>query len=355
MTAPASQITPLQSSHLRVALMPVLNILNSLSLLNFSDDLTDMAGWVYDTARCLDGTQRENNRLIMAVLLDALIQDTNLNLSFPEFLEQIELSAPQALHERVLLRLAQSLSLPVAELPGDSNAFVATARRRMGRPALSDAELRRAHDILGEPETMQSLLVGHLRGAWERWLAVEWSGVEQELREAVEAFNRQGLDGLDRETAFQWVTGRSYTEELDPEQTPDEIIFVPSAHMGPYLTAYDRGDRVYLCFGSRLPAGQPDGSGMLAYGQLLLWTSALADETRLSILAMIAHEGEVCAQEIINRFALSQSSASRHLRQLRAAGFLRERRRDGANKCYTLNPGRMDELIKGLRALLTKN
>jgi DNA-binding transcriptional ArsR family regulator len=50
---------------------------------------------------------------------------------------------------------------------------------------------------------------------------------------------------------------------------------------------------------------------------------------------------------------LSQSSASRHLRQLTASGFLSERRRDVA-KCYSLNKERIDDTMHALKDFLRK-
>ena len=85
---------------------------------------------------------------------------------------------------------------------------------------------------------------------------------------------------------------------------------------------------------------------------MLVRLNALADDTRLSILEMLVAEEELCAQDFINRLDLSQSSASRHLRQLTASGFLNERRRDVA-KCYSLNSERIEDTMKALKRLLT--
>ena len=50
---------------------------------------------------------------------------------------------------------------------------------------------------------------------------------------------------------------------------------------------------------------------------------------------------------------MSQSSASRHLRQLVATGYLTERRREGA-KAYSLNPDRLEETLSYLMRFLRK-
>jgi hypothetical protein len=48
---------------------------------------------------------------------------------------------------------------------------------------------------------------------------------------------------------------------------------------------------------------------------------------------------------------LSQSAASRHLRQLTATGYLVERRSQVA-KCYSLNPARVDDTLRALKRFL---
>ncbi|MBN2431582.1 MAG: metalloregulator ArsR/SmtB family transcription factor [Acidobacteria bacterium] len=53
---------------------------------------------------------------------------------------------------------------------------------------------------------------------------------------------------------------------------------------------------------------------------------ALADETRLAMLAMILRHGELCVCDFENVLAVTQSKASRHLRYLLNAGILADRR-----------------------------
>jgi len=48
---------------------------------------------------------------------------------------------------------------------------------------------------------------------------------------------------------------------------------------------------------------------------------------------------------------LSQSAASRHLKQLSATGYLSERRREGA-KCYSLDPERIEDVLAAVSSYL---
>jgi len=53
---------------------------------------------------------------------------------------------------------------------------------------------------------------------------------------------------------------------------------------------------------------------------------ALADDTRLQMLALIARHEELCVCELEAVLGITQSKASRHLRYLLHAGWVRDRR-----------------------------
>lgn len=63
---------------------------------------------------------------------------------------------------------------------------------------------------------------------------------------------------------------------------------------------------------------------------------ALGDETRLRLVALLAH-GELCVCHLEEALGLSQPHVSRHLAILRAAGLV-EARRDGSWVFYSLVP-----------------
>lgn len=80
---------------------------------------------------------------------------------------------------------------------------------------------------------------------------------------------------------------------------------------------------------------------------------ALADETRLEILGMLAERtGSLCACEIEAHFDLSQPTISHHLRILREAGWVRVERRGTWNH-YTLERQAVAKLA-GLAASFSK-
>ena len=77
---------------------------------------------------------------------------------------------------------------------------------------------------------------------------------------------------------------------------------------------------------------------------------ALGDETRLRIVALLAH-GELCVCHLESALELTQSNTSRQLGVLRAAGVV-EARRAGSWVYYRLAP-QLDEVCKQqLKALI---
>lgn len=80
---------------------------------------------------------------------------------------------------------------------------------------------------------------------------------------------------------------------------------------------------------------------------------ALGDDTRLQILESLAYHKTMVTPEIIAQLDVGQSTVSRHLQQLVAAGFVTEERSGDANKRYRLHAERLDELFATLHHLLT--
>jgi DNA-binding transcriptional ArsR family regulator len=128
----------------------------------------------------------------------------------------------------------------------------------------------------------------------------------------------------------------------------ETIVFVPSPHIRPYLMHFGHISVVRMLFGARFPQKEESGATGLERADLLVQLRALADETRLRILDLLLDRGELYAQEIIAQLDLTRSSASRHLSQLSATGYLIERQGTGKAKCCALHPERSRETLKCL-------
>jgi ArsR family transcriptional regulator len=79
------------------------------------------------------------------------------------------------------------------------------------------------------------------------------------------------------------------------------------------------------------------------HGQYAAAFKALADETRLKIIAMLSC-GELCACEILAAFSISQSTLSYHMKILADNGLVNAVR-DGVWMKYTLNEDRTKEML----------
>ena len=137
--------------------------------------------------------------------------------------------------------------------------------------------------------------------------------------------------------AIRAVTARDMRNLIDEEYAAsiNTAIFVPSPHIGPYLTWHRESAATWVLFGARMPQQETaNGAARLNTFEMLNGVEALADATRLEILQMLARRGEMSTQEIMDAFQLTKSTASRHLRQLSATGLLGERRESGAAKVY---------------------
>jgi len=74
--------------------------------------------------------------------------------------------------------------------------------------------------------------------------------------------------------------------------------------------------------------------------------NALAEPRRRRILQLV-RDGELPAGEIAEHFEISHQAISQHLRVLKDAGLLRERR-DGTRRLYAIRP----EAVESVRAFL---
>lgn len=79
------------------------------------------------------------------------------------------------------------------------------------------------------------------------------------------------------------------------------------------------------------------------------WFHALADETRLQIVERLA-SGEHCVCDLTDLLRTSQSRLSFHLKTLKDAGILIDRR-EGRWIYYSLNQDVLDDLAEAIRAM----
>lgn len=349
-------------------LEPVYNAINSLSLLATHETRSGLGEWITRTAAEMPPDIYRRHRLISYT--DLYISTCVLTESFPSFpayVDNLAAQSPDEMRAKVLEWIYKPeytwAQPPDADtLIRDREAYLGLfdrlhAKKLEEKPEERDnlSQIRayyvEAHGLLQDAPALQKLVVEHLRYMWTHWLGPEWARVLPMLQESVDAFWQLDYRRMTALEAIRTVTGRDLSGIWD--KWGDTIIFIPSAHLGPYVSWMEADGITRLIFGARLPEGARITSPALSRSELLVRLSALSDDTRLRILELLTKHEELCAQDVIERLDLSQSAASRHLRQLTATGYLIERRREVA-KCYSLNPQRVDDTLQALKRFLRK-
>jgi DNA-binding transcriptional ArsR family regulator len=360
MPAPAQTLVKPQTAAIEVRTEPVHNALHSLMSILKAEQLSGLGEWVENTRAALTPAELENHRLVVEGLHYALYPQRRWP-DFPTFIDHLEAMDPLILRDRLLdgyfdmpcMRDEPSPYKTYEEVLRSPKSYIDFLIGRFG-PEVVDPELeKQAYIYATNPPEMQKLIVSHLRMMWDRFLAAEWARVEPMLADSAAAFNAANVQRLSLSEAAEFVTGQPLPEkDLEIiEREFQRLVFVPSAHVGPYLGRYHMNDTYYILFGARLPQGVTLDTPDLSRNEIAVRLNALADDTRLRILHYIAMNGEQRSQDIINELDLSQSAASRHLKQLSATGYLTERRCEGA-KCYSLGEDRLRDTFQAVLAFL---
>ncbi|TFH31571.1 MAG: ArsR family transcriptional regulator [Anaerolineales bacterium] len=336
----------------RVAAEPAVNALESLLMLARIDQVSGLDDFLVKTGARLPKPVLKRNRLVLLGLHYALTPDRSWS-SFPAYVDHLAALDAVALRDKVIdayinipCRRNED-DEPVDGLLENPEAFLYFLHSRFDEDAIIEEVEREAYTLITQPEKMQEVIVSHLRMMWEEVLKDEWERVLPLIHESVAAFAQVDLGNMTDDEVMHFVTGHRHEKWADLFESVNSVVFVPSAHMGPYLGAFHSDDTAWIIFGARQPQGVQQGNPALSRAELLVWLSALSDDTRLRILGLIRERGELCAQSIIDILGLTQSTCSRHLRQLTASGYLHERRQE-VGKCYSLNADRVADTARAI-------
>ena len=362
MPAPTENILVNQTADISFELEPAHNAIQSLMFLIRAEELSGLGDWVTNTLAQMTAEEKQRHTLVMIGLHFATIPYRSWP-SFPAYLENMAAVDPQTLRDKILntydrMPCREEEQDHLVELDAalaDAETFLVYLKQRFTPGHIDDAIESEAYSYLIDPPALQKLIVSHLQHMWDKYLAAEWNRVEPMLRDAVAAFRQIDFSQMERLEAVEFIIGQKPSQKRWEQELLEmaQLIFVPSAHAGPYLGLFPQGDAMRIVFGARLPEGADLHAPDLSRAEILVRLSALADDTRLSILKLIADEGEQRSQDIIKRLDLSQSATSRHLTQLSATGYLIERRCNGA-KCYHINTERLENTLRAVSAFLIK-
>lgn len=352
---------PYYAPSIRVALEPARSLMQSLLMLTSGHSQSGMSDWVINTVQVMTPQERATHDLVLLGLHYAVLPQETWN-SFPAYVDHLAAMQPEALREKMLNEYERidhnpDFSGPWMDLASALESpenYLAYLRQRFPPQNVDEAIERKSYRYVVDPPALQRVVVEHLRHMWERYLAEEWERVRPILQEIVRAY--RGVDLKDKSfmEAAKLIIGRDLDEEKWTAyfNQARRVIFVPNLHVGPYLPkCLTPTGEAFVHFSAHLPDWMIKDTPDLTRTEINIRLNALADDTRLRILRYLAENGEQRSQVIMEALELSQSAASRHLTQLSTAGFLSERRCEGA-KCYALQPERVSNTLQAIADFL---
>lgn len=352
------------SSSKLVVVNTAINAFVSMVLVVNDENEAGIHDWVTRTMSKMSPEERFRHKLVTNGLYFSVIPQTYA-ANFDEYIDLLEATSPSKFREQLLAGYDYVFShyrdeMPDSRKPDWNNAllspqkYVAQLIEIFGEDR-ADLEIEtKAYEYVVDPAALKQLVVGHIRWFWNTHLKSEWERVLPMLTESANAFNNQNLNGLNRSELFRFITGKEKNDPkwLDFIGPANELYFLPNPHIGPYIRTAVVGDTAYVVFGAHLPEGSTIHIPELDRAEIVSKLSALADDTRLTILRLLAERGEMRSTEIMDEVRLSQPSVSRYLAQLTANGYLNEKRVNSA-KVYSLNSDRIEKTLQAVASYLS--
>ena len=334
-----------------VAIEPVYNSLLSLALLTVDPIAIKVEPWITQTAAQLTPKQRHDNRLIFEGIGQTLLPDP-VPADFPAYLAALEVQSPTALCDRLLARLAPDKP-KTAGTHGDQQRFIQQMTATYPLNRLDETLLAEVYQLLQESVALHHLITTHLRTLWEQHLAAEWERSSRNLQSMNYLLNKCPWPTTSAQDAIRAFLRRPLPDAFSAQLGGVErVIFVPSPHVHLHAERFGSANTIWV-FALANFWTLPLRTEPIQRSEVLGPLSALADETRLHILELLATHQELFAQELITKLGVSQPTISRHLKQLRSANLITEQRGNDANKSYQLNPEAIERLFHTLTQLLS--
>lgn len=348
-----------------------LNMVSILSLLYRAVPGSELDPWLIATRRNLPPDLKEtidllhgfSGRMLYYVEEPVMrfhpLRVDHLDATFDDLLAFMQAEPPGAYQEMAasaLGRVHRDLGRTVPRLePGDEAAW-----RRALELSVTTTYPDDILPLILEPAALKEQTIQLFQGLWNHGYGEEYAGALPTLTEAA----RLGASTADRGfgLAFADLTGsRPPGALISLLADVETVVFCPSLHIGSFISYVHYPPALVVFYDAQglinrvnsgivtppveIAAGAP--RGRLGSEELVEPLRAMADPTRLRILDALA-EGELYAQEIVNRLGIAQSAVSRHLSQLERSGLVEVNAKRGM-KYYAINADQLDALAAAIR------
>jgi DNA-binding transcriptional ArsR family regulator len=220
-----------------------------------------------------------------------------------------------------------------------------------------DEQLDYAIHLAQTPSELKALFISVITRFWEQFYQQEYEQCLPLVQRSIEYHRRQNYSA-DLATVFTAVTGRRFPkdkQDYEDYEDMERVIFVPSSHIGPFVmikSCAEMEATVLIHYNCR-PTSTPESKAAWNSGEvpaiqdIFPPIKALADETRLQILALLDGK-ELYAQQIVDQLDISQSAVSRHLHLMVAGGILDSRKQESM-KYYSISASTLAALAEKLK------
>jgi DNA-binding transcriptional ArsR family regulator len=202
--------------------------------------------------------------------------------------------------------------------------------------------------VYDRPEELRQRILDLIQRFYEEHYRHDLSRRLPCMERSVAAHRNQPVGDIDE--LVRSLTGRPDVCVQEQITAYTDFIFTPSLDMGPYMSCCDIPPIHGLYYSCEAQFMGGPGEAVEETRRLARVYKALSDEQRLRILWLL-RDGELYAQQIVERTGLHQSVVSRHLTFMHAVGLVQARRQNNM-KFYSLNPAMRGELGKTLDLFL---
>ena len=293
--------------------------------------------------------------------------DRYLNLGrsfiFPAYLDGLEAQPADTLRDRVVQSLISAMPAQnTDQSPAESNTVTSSLEDKQAflqhiAQSSPDSEVdqvfySKVYELLNEPATMQHLIISHLRTLWDDELEQEWERSSRNIKSMVYLLSQRSWPTESAGAAIRAFTQHELPNAISHQLAGIEhVIVVPSPHVRLHAARFD--DTTIWVFVLADFWTLPLREEPINRSEVLGPLQALADDTRLRLLELLAANESMRGQDIVAQLDVSQPTVSRHLKQLRRADIVEEERGTDANKVYSLNRDTFTRLFSRLEQLLT--